>query len=1105
MNKETYLDNIISTIENNIDSNAKKVVFINNHSNFVLSKNRIQNLLVNSAEFVLLTHTFKSDAMQGPYEPFMDWIRDIYIQYYKEEISEVEFLKECEVYTNQMEVFTTFLKTGHCVRKEDVIMYEVNYEKEKFIISLLNIFKKLSKDRTLYLSLNRLHLAHLSTIKLLVEILKSIDDFRIGLFVTYDKSIEVYNYMKKQWRNLIKYVDDNELDFDLSSFLNIKSEQSNKQFIPKVIDTKEYRLKVNNMLQCMAQEQAAYYLSIIYQKIEREKFNISSMEKFNLLAIYALVTLQEHDAGTALMLCKVMQAHVDTEKNASCKFVYHYLMCMTQIELMQIKVAIEYALECVDIANNMNNKYLLFKAKILYVNAKCYGWKVANECTNLGTVVDDLEELLAQYGFLNTLAYYNLNQFAINRVDYELYRDVSRNPHISKTLNMAEKIENNSLILYAYERMIVKSSSDGHHLCVDDLYHKYAELLKKLSKKYKYEKYNEFPYDGIGYNYVIRERYVQANEFFNESIRISYKKKNVENIASTFYNKAINAIIAKEYAIADEYLSSCFKVMSYIGITTIFQCNASKLYGLRALCNYYLDMEYKSYVNLNVIERLLLHIVNTTDEQACAMWDDDLFLYHFVKALLHKNNDDLDLAEIEFKIAKVHMERSSSFMFCSYPMYAMEVFELYCRIQKVDEGNKVLEDCIKFCEKNGYTIKKEQLENKLLGKKSMDTRYRLGMKKNELQMITDMARKVGNKIKDESRQKEITFLSNWQDFLRKDRTTTALFGKEALSMLKDTFSFDGILYIDVVNKKPQILYSDLDKKLSKEEIDYISSFFRTRNNMLAVSRMDKVFNEYDQILNIFDKSKIHTLVGIPLVNDNEMVSVLIAFMNYESVCRLRKAVLSQHQLSIVKYAFQQLNNAILKNNRRKEIRQINKNLQKLVVTDRLTSLYNRQGFTKKLNEYANSESKLAILYIDLDNFKFYNDNFGHYIGDKILIMFADKLKRLLGKNDIAVRYGGDEFIIVKEMKEIEEILELARQFSESMKTDFRAQVMKVIGDVDIDIPENKLLSCSIGISELSCETKEEINDALRKADKALYAVKRKNKGGFELIDNLDLM
>ena len=106
MNKENYLDSIINTIENSIESNTKKVVFINNHSNFVLPKNRILNALKSTNEYILLTHTFKSDVVQGPYEPFMDWIRQIYIEYYQNEISEEDFLKESGVYYNHMESIT---------------------------------------------------------------------------------------------------------------------------------------------------------------------------------------------------------------------------------------------------------------------------------------------------------------------------------------------------------------------------------------------------------------------------------------------------------------------------------------------------------------------------------------------------------------------------------------------------------------------------------------------------------------------------------------------------------------------------------------------------------------------------------------------------------------------------------------------------------------------------------------------------------------------------------------------------------------------------------------------------------------------------------------
>ena len=270
------------------------------------------------------------------------------------------------------------------------------------------------------------------------------------------------------------------------------------------------------------------------------------------------------------------------------------------------------------------------------------------------------------------------------------------------------------------------------------------------------------------------------------------------------------------------------------------------------------------------------------------------------------------------------------------------------------KATSVLKECINFCEKYGYNNKKQILASKLIGCKPISQKYNLSMKKAEVLKLIDMSRKVGNKIKCEIRQQEVVFLSTWQDFLRKERSSTRLFGKEAVDMLKNTFNFDGILYIKVIDKKPKILYSDLERKLTKEEIDYIYIFFKQSNNMLSVSRIDKIFNEYDGLLNIFDKNSVFSITGIPLSNDDKVESILISYMTFNSACMLRKTLLTKHHLSIVKYAFYQLDRAIEKTNRRKEIKNINDNLKRLVVTDQLTGLYNRQGLTRMLLDYAQS-------------------------------------------------------------------------------------------------------------------------------------------------------
>ena len=89
-------------------------------------------------------------------------------------------------------------------------------------------------------------------------------------------------------------------------------------------------------------------------------------------------------------------------------------------------------------------------------------------------------------------------------------------------------------------------------------------------------------------------------------------------------------------------------------------------------------------------------------------------------------------------------------------------------------------------------------------------------------------------------------------------------------------------------------------------------------------------------------------------------------------------------------------------------------------TDILTGLGNRQAlqmalkdeFSKIKDSSENENSELSLMFIDLDNFKYYNDNFGHNLGDDLLKIFARFLKESFSSSDFVARFGGDEFIII---------------------------------------------------------------------------------------------
>ena len=99
-----------------------------------------------------------------------------------------------------------------------------------------------------------------------------------------------------------------------------------------------------------------------------------------------------------------------------------------------------------------------------------------------------------------------------------------------------------------------------------------------------------------------------------------------------------------------------------------------------------------------------------------------------------------------------------------------------------------------------------------------------------------------------------------------------------------------------------------------------------------------------------------------------------------------------------------------------ELEQLNKQLKYLATRDALTGLYNRRYFLEALQlEFARSKRHgrvFSLLFIDLDNFKQYNDTFGHPAGDALLKGLAEVISRTSRNTSIVARYGGEEFIIL---------------------------------------------------------------------------------------------
>lgn len=160
----------------------------------------------------------------------------------------------------------------------------------------------------------------------------------------------------------------------------------------------------------------------------------------------------------------------------------------------------------------------------------------------------------------------------------------------------------------------------------------------------------------------------------------------------------------------------------------------------------------------------------------------------------------------------------------------------------------------------------------------------------------------------------------------------------------------------------------------------------------------------------------------------------------------------------------------------------------LAITDSLTGLFNSRHFYEQLHgEMARAERyqrPLSLIHMDVDNFKRFNDSYGHLEGDRVLECLAEVIRSCLRREDSAYRLGGEEFAILVPETDAEHTLQLA----ERLRTTFAAQCFT---------PAGARVCSSISIGVTQYRKGEEATAFIRRADEATYRAKHLGKNRVE--------
>ena len=280
-----------------------------------------------------------------------------------------------------------------------------------------------------------------------------------------------------------------------------------------------------------------------------------------------------------------------------------------------------------------------------------------------------------------------------------------------------------------------------------------------------------------------------------------------------------------------------------------------------------------------------------------------------------------------------------------------------------------------------------------------------------------------------------------------------------------------------------ITYSLILSKLSGQK-DFINIFNLNSKTFSKVYLLATYLSIYTSFLLLFNKAfydgelKVSTIVVSSIFI---FTSIIFMFTNYQIISKSRENKELKVFVDTISILNKKLENELI------ERKAIEEKLKLYATTDVMTGAYNRATGLDLLHEYIlkakENDKSITLCYVDVNNLKTVNDTYSHNEGDLLIITIAQILKKYIEDSDMAIRMGGDEFLIVLYDKSLSTAYEVFDKISDELE------------NLNMDKKKSYKYSISRGILEYSPNLQGEIyiNDLILKADNEMY----KHKKGIE--------
>jgi len=283
-------------------------------------------------------------------------------------------------------------------------------------------------------------------------------------------------------------------------------------------------------------------------------------------------------------------------------------------------------------------------------------------------------------------------------------------------------------------------------------------------------------------------------------------------------------------------------------------------------------------------------------------------------------------------------------------------------------------------------------------------------------------------------------------------------------------------------KKNQVLGKM--KLLDMVDIDSIDNY----NKLMEHINKNEELDSLELSLKNAEGTVVYMIWSLNFIDDYGDKYMELVGMDISQIMKVEKELVESHEELTSLYEELYASEETLRQ-QYEELSRKEKEIHKLAYYDHLTGLANRTNVEQYFEDNIKDRKDCAaLLFMDLDNFKFVNDTFGHFVGDELLIKVAENIKSVINENQVAARLGGDEFMIVMdEYRNLQEVEDLAEKLLKSFESSFK------INDSMISI------STSIGIA-LYPDNGDNFRELLKCSDIAMYDAKASGKNTYAFFD-----